>query len=342
MFIQFPPAGNYGYAPETLIYLDGASLLYQRSLRIKIDQLILGLIADGVWPKIYQLAIYASPTSSDPIGNYPGLGQALKSLKDLPYNGSTQYSEHPQGYYPNFTPFRGFNLNSSENRFIRPSRLPMFGSTIVNSSFVADIPGLINDFSFGVWSLSESQTSGGDLGVTDWGEDYDPNTNTSSHNTEAGWGLKLRNPAGNLRYRVNSETWRDVANPTSKGFFVASRSSSAAMSVFHNGMQLDTVSAPSIPLSGTSTLMSPNLNGMAGQNDSYPCDLFYVGMTNERPNGLFRNDPGGQADLFAQRSNREYCAHFFGQGLTSIDQANLFDRLKTYLLNHLSASDLGV
>jgi hypothetical protein len=350
MFIHHPPAGNYHYAPETLAYLGENSLLYQRASRIKINQLILGLIADGVWPKIYQLVIYASPSGYSYPGNYPDLTQALKTLKQQPWGpqnvgaglaNSTRYSEHPSGYYPKFTTFRGFNLNSADNRFARPGRWPMFGNTIVNSNFVADIPGLINDFSFGVWSLSDSQTDGGDVGVTDWGEDYDFNTSAYSHNTEAGWGLKLRTTAGNLRYRVNSETWRDIPSATSKGFFVASRSSSSAMNVFRNGVQIDAVAEPSKPLSGTSALMGLNLHQMAGQNETYACDRYFVGMTNERPNGLFRNAAGGVA-MHPQRSNREYCAHFFGQGLTATDQANLFNRLKTYLLTHLSASDLGV
>jgi hypothetical protein len=335
MIIHYPPTSVYTYDPDTLSYLGFYAGDMAQTQRIAFDQLIVGLKADGLWTKIYQLMIYANLETQGPPYSDSYIGRL--NLKD----GSGSYPVVPFSPVapndpPPFTAWRGFDLGQAGPRTFKADAYPQFSATL-SGGWTADNPGIRDDMSFGVWSLTDSQSSGGDMGMYQWDGTYDGNTDTYSNTYNTGWLLELRNASDELTYRVHTDTDATVTNTNSKGLFIANRSSGSAMSVSRNGVVLDTASVPSVitPEAAPYEVMGTQFGlGFKGVP---------VGATRKPPQAVLPSTfpyPLEQDVLYP--SGREYCAHFVAQGLTATEQENLFLRLQDYFLVYISATDLGV
>lgn len=342
MITIYPPANTlYSYDPDTLAYLSNYLDNYTRPRRIALDSLIAGLKLDGLWAKIYQLAIYANVSTYGYPGNYPDTYLARQNLKPGGnYTPPVFFNPTPPGYPAPFTPWRGFDFGQGPGvRVIKAQAQPQFDATIINSNWVPSNPGIRDDMSFGIWSLTDSQSTGGDIGMYQWDGTYDSGSGTYSNTYNTGWLLELRDGANQLTYRVHSGTSAVIPNANSKGLFIANRLDPTEMSVYRNGALLNTSTTPSTP---------------APASPGAPYDIIGSGFFdnyNGIPIGATRRPlqatlpttfPYPEEESVLHPSEREYCLHFIGKGLTALEQLNLYQRLRDYLLNEISAADLGV
>ena len=344
MIIHYPASAEelYVYDPDTLAYLGYNEPLYYQARRIALNELVTGLKADGIWAKIYQLMIYAAPSAYGYPGNYPDTSQAKLNLKPNPYSyydGPSQFTPTAPSYPPPYTPWRGFNMGAGPGlRLLRLELAAILNYYVVNSAPVLLTPNLLNNFSFGFWSLTDSQSAGGDIGIVDYYNEFDFVNSVYVPQYPVGWAISARSATDELRFRVNSELEYTAPNTNSRGLFIGSRLNATEMTVSRNGVPLATQTAPS--KSWYQDLSFPGQDLVVGQG-GLGGPYCYIGGTWQRPISQLYGSSYNEADLI-NPSGREYCLHWLGQGLTSVEQLALFNRLRDYLLVLMPAADLGV
>jgi hypothetical protein len=321
LFIQLP-SGGHVYDPDTLIYLGNDRTQFNRDRRIRLDLMVRSLKDSGLWSLIYQLGIYAAPNSAVALRNLKG-GNFL--------DDASRTALSPPNALPILDDWRGYELAGTSLPLIALSLSP-WGIGTSSGGILSLAHDLVDDFSFGFWSLTDSQSLGGDIGTIDWVFDNSQNPVYS-----VGWAIEARNSSDLLTYRVNGSNPLTVANTNSKGLFIASRSSSSTCTISRNGTILATNTEPSqtLPFDLTTGGISGQWVYQLSSND-VPA---FIGSKIERPPN---NSIQTNLSDWHHPSGREYCCHWLGKGLTAAQQSNLFDILSAYLSEEISPFDLGI
>jgi hypothetical protein len=212
----------------------------------------------------------------------------------------------------------------------------IFSYYIISGNPVLIEPTLFNDFSFGFWSLTNSQSSGGDIGSVDYYNEYDFANSIYVPQYPVGWAINARTTTDEINFRVNSEFEYTVPNTNSRGLFIASRLNATEMTISRNGVVLATPAEPSKAWP-TSSFGSSVVVGQG----SFGGPRSFVGGVWQRPASLLYGSFYTVQDVVTP-SNREYCLHWLGKGLTPTEQLALFNRLRDYLLLLIPSTDLGV
>jgi hypothetical protein len=283
------------YAPETLnLFEDFSNLADYSSLqKYNIDQYVRSLVTGGVWAKLIRLTILVTPSLNevDYLSNWKPSPPALP-LTVHPF-GFSGYSAN-QGIQASTTPLAGVHRQNI-------NLLGQFGSAATH-------PGLLSDFSFGIWSLTDSQSTGGDVGLLEL-----------QSGNPIGWSLRIRNGSDSLECYINSQTAITATNTNSKGFYLADRDSSDVL-IARNDSTLATVNS-----TAASYGSDPALTGIVYD---YP------------PLGAIERDTGSGKVL--EIANRAYAMAFIGRHLSTSERTVFFEATRDYLLTYLSAATLGV
>ncbi len=174
------------------------------------DNLICGLVSDGVWSKLDVLQIYATQNST----------MALLSLVSSTYNGTIHGS-------PTFTADRGFTgVDASATDFIYSNFNPLTATSplyVQNSAHIS------------AWALTNvtSSSSGGSV----IGANNLPPIQSN---------IFPKFSDGNVYFRINGSNIAGIANANAIGHYIANRSGSNALQGYKNGSSILTDSTASV------------------------------------------------------------------------------------------------
>jgi hypothetical protein len=167
-----------------------------------VNNLIVGLKADGIWTKLDRLWIFAAENTQSALIDLFALAEAL-----------------PSGIPPTFTADRGYAGNGS-NSFVRTFFRPA----------THGVAWTLNSAHIAVWDNTDrAEADTVATGV------YDSTLGASGTYSD----LQPFYASG-MRSRINGTTAPILANSTSQGFFIGQRNDSSTIEGFYNGVSVET------------------------------------------------------------------------------------------------------